>query len=1121
MPPPGTAESPLATDLTPTLGPRVGAGVAPPREALSTDEARVDDRYELLAEQGRGGLGRVMRARDRRLGRLVAVKELLRTSELGEQLFLREAMITARLEHPGIVPVHEAGRWTNGDPFYVMKLVSGRTLKEVLAAATTTAERLALLPHLIAACEAVGYAHSEQVVHRDLKPANVLIGEFGETVVIDWGLARDLRVVDAVPLPALGSSPPSLSATVTGRVIGTPQYMPPEQARGEAVGPAADVYALGAMLYELLAGRPPIEGDSVQAMLAQVHAGPPRALAAVAPGVPADLEAIVVKAMARDVAERYPTARELAADLKRYQTGKLVTAQHYGTWRLVRRWIVRHRGYVAMAALAMVAIAAVAIALVWRVLDERREAQARRVEAEAARAEAQAGQHALVIAQATAAVASDPTTALAWLKRYPIDDASAPAVRALVDEAEAAGVARHVWPLAERPRGAVLARDGRYVAIGQADGRLRVFDVATGRARQLGDGRAAITALAGRADGGLAVGDASGRVAVLDLATGRRVELATVAGVRALHPLADGGLVIDTGAELIRCDETGAVTPLFPPGRHLQHLTAAWDGRAASVRLGHGADGAVRRWRGDGPGEVVARVPGMPHRLIVTDDGAVALVATTTALHRVDLATGAVKLLRALDAEVNQIVLDPAQRRAALVGGGPEVILIDLADGAVDVLRGHADGVFEAAFAADGARLVTAGDEGTVRVWDLVTGDTRELRGHTDDVLTVAITADGRTVLSTSYDDSMRLWHLDARRAVVVGHLDQVRTVAALGGDRVRVLSLGQDARLVDVDLAARTTELRLSAPGVGVNGAALTRDGSYAVFRRSPTEYLQWRDGESRVIRLPATAAGVRFARDGAIFTVDDQGRVWHDAGAGAAVLAQVEPGGTVMVRADGGAVLLRDRERFAVIDRTTGAELDALTRAELGLSPLATAGFLPDEARVVIAGDPDVGVGMRLWDPARGTVVTLANSVYAYPVSAVSPDGRRVAAGVESRAVRVWDATTGAELATLRGHRDGVFDLAFSPDGARLASASYDRTARVWELASGDSRVLSGHGGPVWSLAWLGDAELVTASADGSVRRWSVAPVPAPDAAALRARIAGLTAVEIAAGQRARTPS
>ena len=804
MPPPATSphDAP-ALDRTPTLGPRteLGAGATAGTDgAALCGEPREDDRYELLAEHGRGGLGRVMRARDRRLGRLVAVKELLRTSNLAQQLFVREAMITARLEHPGIVPVHEAGRWANGDPYYVMKLVSGRTLKEVMAGAQTLGDRLALLPHLIAVAEAVGYAHSEEVVHRDLKPTNVLVGEFGETVVIDWGLARDLRAIDAVPLEVLGptGSPPGNGPTVTGRVIGTPQYMAPEQARGEPVGTAGDVYALGAMLYELLAGHPPVEGDSVKSLLDQVHAGPPRALAQVAPEVPQDLDAVVAKAMARSPRDRYPTARELAADLKRFQTGQLVTAQRYGRWRLLRRWVVRNRGYVAMASLAGAAIAVVAIAMLARVFEERRVADARRAEAEVARAAAEHGAHELIVAQARGALASDPTSTLAWLKRYPIDATTAAPLRSLIDEAEAAGVARHVWPTGDRKHGLVLASDGGYVAIGEADGRVRVYDTAAGAARWVGIAGPPVAAVAARpGTDELFVADARGALSVVDTASGLRTPLGTVgATVDELVGARGGALLIHTAdGWLRRAPDGGAPQAMFPPGRKNDHLTEAIDRVSGEVRVGHGADGGVRVWRGDAPDVKAAVVPGIPHALAVTSDGALALVATTAAAYRVDLASGEVRHLFALAAEVNQIVIDDNDRRAALVGKGNDVYLIDLATATVDVKRGHADGVFMAAFDQRGDRLVTAGDEGSVRVWDLGTGDVRELRGHKDDVVTVAISKDGHTVLSTSYDQTMRLWRLDDRRTTVIGHLDDVRMMAAIGRDQVRVLSFGARAR--------------------------------------------------------------------------------------------------------------------------------------------------------------------------------------------------------------------------------------------------------------------------------------------------------------------------------------
>jgi serine/threonine protein kinase len=201
-----------------------------------------------------------------RLGRPVALKELLDPQGPDENRFLYEALVTARLQHPGIVPIYEAGRWPNGEPFYAMRLVNGRSLDERLAETKTFGERLALLPHVIAVAEAVAYAHSQRIIHRDLKPANVLVGDFGETVVIDWGLAKQLSL-EAEPSSAPPAAPepartPAFSAnaetpassgdpnhTLAGIVLGTPAFMPPEQAAGRPVDERADVYALGAMLY--------------------------------------------------------------------------------------------------------------------------------------------------------------------------------------------------------------------------------------------------------------------------------------------------------------------------------------------------------------------------------------------------------------------------------------------------------------------------------------------------------------------------------------------------------------------------------------------------------------------------------------------------------------------------------------------------------------------------------------------------------------------------------------------------------------------------------------------------------------------------------------------------------
>jgi YD repeat-containing protein len=362
--------------------------------------------YEMGAEFARGGMGRILRARQRTLDRPVAVKELTRASEAASARFLREAFITARLQHPAIVPIYEAGRWPGGEPFYAMRLVQGRSLEQVIAGCSEHETRLGLLPRVIAAAEAVAYAHSQRIIHRDLKPANILCGDFGETVVIDWGVAKDLRASAADDLPDLeevgagaasggsggggsdiaipaataGSSAgaadmatgptmrpksggSSSGETVAGTVVGTPAFMPVEQALGKPVDERADVYALGAILYNVLSGDAPYRGANYTQVLLQVAQRPPIPLERLVPDLPRELLDIVEKAMHRDRTRRYPTAAELVADLRRYATGQLVGAHAYSPVELAARWLHQHRTQLSasLAAVALVALAATGV----------------------------------------------------------------------------------------------------------------------------------------------------------------------------------------------------------------------------------------------------------------------------------------------------------------------------------------------------------------------------------------------------------------------------------------------------------------------------------------------------------------------------------------------------------------------------------------------------------------------------------------------------------------------------------------------------------------------------------------------------------------------------------------
>jgi tetratricopeptide (TPR) repeat protein len=363
---------------------------------VSAGLAEIDPkRYRVRKELARGGMGRISIAQDTILGRTVALKELLTPHGPLVGRFERELALTSRLQHPAIVSIHDGGVWPSGELVYVMKLVEGESFDRVIARHASVGERVALLPHGIAVCEAIAYAHDQGIIHRDLKPANILVGEYGETVVIDWGLAKDLRDTAAVD-PELETAVGPYrdlargAETLAGDVMGTPAYMPPEQAGGDPVDARADVYALGAVLYHLLAGVPPYSGTSAMGIVDAVLNEAPVPLDERAPGVPPDLITIVAKAMARRPEDRYATAGELARDLRRFQSGQLVGAHRYSSAQLVRRWLRKHRTAVSVAALAVVALAVGGAVSVRRIVLEQRASEAARMLADKNRALAEA-----------------------------------------------------------------------------------------------------------------------------------------------------------------------------------------------------------------------------------------------------------------------------------------------------------------------------------------------------------------------------------------------------------------------------------------------------------------------------------------------------------------------------------------------------------------------------------------------------------------------------------------------------------------------------------------------------------------------------------------------------------
>ncbi len=608
----------------PTRPDRGNARVSKPPERPSA----TSERYQLEAEIARGGMGRVVEAFDRELDRRVAIKEALTADTDTLLRFKREIWITARLEHPAIVPLYDAGTRSDGTPFYVMRKIGGRPLVELVEMASSVEARLALVPHVLAAARAIAHAHQRRVVHRDLKPSNILVGELGETVVIDWGLAKLYGEIDE---GGDDKHSPVASAVETrvGTVMGTPGFMPPEQVAGGEADPRVDVYALGATMYYVLARQLPHAHSSTEALLHAVR-HPATPISDLVPEVPRDLEAIIEVAISPDPATRFPDAGAMVAELERFLAGRLIASRRYTPFERLLRFVGRHR----VAALAVV-IAALALAIGGafafdRVLSARARAEDALDEAVHEREVAQDLLTTMTLARAQSMMETNPTAAVA-LVRSLATGARWREVRALVAEAEQHGVPRSLAGVAV-PRRIAIAPVASRAALSDASGQVWAYDLETQRRTSLGIYRDAIFVFVD--DRRLALAE-SGQVTVIDVVSGARTRFTT------------GGYPIAAAGHLLVQQATGEVYEL---------LLAT-----ESVRL---------------IGKFVARV----ESLGLSADAAWLTVATPTGIAVIERASG--RVAHTFEADLHHVQWDPERGDRFAFTTREQVALISIGQGA-------------------------------------------------------------------------------------------------------------------------------------------------------------------------------------------------------------------------------------------------------------------------------------------------------------------------------------------------------------------------------------------------------------------------------------------------------
>ncbi len=1008
--------------------------------------------YAITGEIAKGGMGRVLDARDLRLGRDVAIKELLPRNRDAAHRFEREARITARLQHPSIIHVYEAGVWAGGEPFYAMTKVAGRSFDKVIAERATLAGRLALLPHVISIADALAYAHSENVIHRDLKPSNVLVGEFGETVVIDWGLAKDL----AAPIDPLHSLTGSCANdTLDGSVVGTPAYMPPEQARGEPVDQRADVFAIGAILYHVLVGAAPYVAPSSKDVLDRVLAGPPIAVEQREPGVPVDLVTIVAKAMARDPAERYATAGELAADLKRFQTGQLVAAHHYTRAELFWRWLRRHRlavgvGVIAIATLAVLGTIGIRqiIAEKDRAETEQRKDEQRRAALleERGRAELIAGHAGPALVNLVGAARDQrPTSALGFL----IADAMRPfeATVATLDAGE-----RNV---------AAFAPDGALIATGAGNGRVVLWTADGARVRDVDAGHGAILALA------------------WDRAS------------HAFATVGDDGIarVWTRDGQLVRelRGHTGAIGDVAFSSDGQRLVTASADTTASvwTVASGErvvleGHKGALQSARidRDGVRVVTASIDGTAN---------VWSAATGTLLTPLRGHVGAIRVAL-WDATGDRIV-------TAGVDGTARIWDPDKGKLLVAPLRHDRNSTVESvAWSHDGSRVLTASSDGTARIWELPDPPVEDAMPEPARAIAVLPHTDGVVAATFSADDSWiatagrvaRVWDSRGQPLAAFEHGDAIRSVG-FSADATRIVTgtIGATARIWEVtrEISPVRTELESPVHAIAIGKDAViigTDDSRIAIVGAGAPTILRAHSG--RVLALAASPDGTQFASAGE----DATAYVWNLGAATPRVTLATSPDAATLAVAwshDGQRIALGDTAGMLRLWSSDGAFVRATATGEaivaLAFSPRGDviAGCLANNSIAIWSRNGDL----------LGTLPVLAARALAFDAT-----GTRLVVGARG-AVSVWRFGPGplpAHVLSLDGPVGDVHAVALGDDGARIVTAGSDGTAKVWDGAKGKLLATRDpHGGSIDAIALSADdATLWTGSVDGTARAWDV---------------------------------
>ena len=1117
--------------------------MSPVQAAAEIDESEIvpavaehDGRYETIREFAKGGMGQITLVHDTHLGRDIALKQLLQRNILPETRpgapttailtipiiarFLQEARVTGQLEHPSIIPVYELGYRKDGSLYYTMKLIRGQSMHEVLKDAKDIRERLALLPHFLDLCFAITYAHSRGVIHRDLKPMNIMIGEFGETVLIDWGIAK-VQGQDDIHAKGLQetvhamrvSSAEATAKTMYGQTIGSPYFMPAEQAMGrtDLIDERSDIYSLGAVLYVILTGQMPYAGNNVREFMGKVGQVEPKPVRDMEPQAPPELAAIVKKAMALVPENRYQSAKELTTEIEKFISGGQVSAYDYSMVEIAKRYYKKHKTRINMLAGFAAVLLVLGVYSYIRIREQRDIAEEQRGIAVEQRGIAEE-QRGIAVEQKEIAV-SERDNAEQQLyyanianTKFNINEQQMAKARELLAGCKPS-LREWEWGFLEAEAHAdmlTVQRGGRFAVFAKNDTELVTVTASGTVSRHDLNTGALLKQYVWRAGTGSAVaasGDGS-RVAVRGDAalqvwdTGSDEELLhfdepkNEDSVRHFVAMSDDGKYVaalnsDKAVRVWDVDSREIVTTiedcllkgfsmaLSPDGSHLLIARSVfgdsgWERGFEVWNVVEGKQLGAYTFPNDSPlsVHVAAFSPDNKQLALGTDNSL--WIWSVGDFKEVKEMTG----LRFQFLGTLFYSPDGAYLAAGNTDGG--LLLYSVSDGTrSDISKAHEDFIREIRFNRAGSRLATVSDDRTVRLWS-VPGlrPLHTYRGHDNPVFTVAFNQDDTGMVSSSSSGTnsgeSKVWDLSADLEFAPVELD---TFAKTVYDRASGLVAGATQNTVLVwDAKSGHRIYELAAPGEASKALGFNPSGTQiaSVVWQANAEVLRVWDlgtGEQK-FEFPTGQTNthdVHFINEDAeilVFTGPDLIRFDTSGQPGASVFAG-----------------------------NAATEGKALSGYEIS----------PDGGRLVAGFMGKDNIGTALFLPLAGDGV--AASIDIEKVTKVaphfSPDSNRILICQTDRlskdlagSISYWNLADNTRGVSRTRHGNSIHAVCYSRDGKVLATAGDDSVVALWDADTlEEGKLLRGHSNQIHHVDFSPNGKrLVTGSLDRTFKLWDV---------------------------------